>query len=77
MGYGGILRACTTQSLISYIVSFCIASCFHKRDQRNRQENMATTKFNLNQIASSIFEKLFQEQTINKCCKVFIILNIN
>jgi hypothetical protein len=59
--FWSILRTCTTHSFISYIISFCIASNFHKFDQMNKQKNIATIDFNLDQIASSIFEKLFQE----------------
>jgi hypothetical protein len=38
---------------------------------------METVDFNLDQIALSIFEKLFQEQTINKNYKIYITLRIN
>jgi hypothetical protein len=32
----GIVRICTTHRFISYIISFCIASNFHKFDQINK-----------------------------------------
>jgi hypothetical protein len=57
----GILRTCTIYSFISCIIFFCIVSNFHKFDQMNREKNMVTIDFNLDQIASSIFEDFFQE----------------
>jgi hypothetical protein len=54
----GILRTCTTHKLHHL---FCIASNFHKFDQMNREKNMKTIDFNLDQFASCIFGNLFQE----------------
>jgi hypothetical protein len=34
-------------SFLSYIISFCITSNFHKFDEINRQKNMATIDDNL------------------------------
>jgi hypothetical protein len=44
-------------SFISYIISFCIASNFHKFDQMNKQKNMAIIDFNFDQVYLRSFSK--------------------
>jgi hypothetical protein len=35
-----------------------VTSSFHNPNKQNKQKNMATTDFNLNQITSNIFGKI-------------------